>query len=555
MSYLVLARKWRPAKFDQVIGQEGVVRTLKNALNMDRVAHAYLFCGARGVGKTSVARILAKALNCEHGPTPTPDDTCLSCVEITKGVSPDVFEIDGASNTGVDDVRSLRENSQYLPAHGRYKIYIIDEVHMLSTSAFNALLKTLEEPPAHVKFIFATTEPHKIPTTVLSRCQRFDFKRIPSEAIYQQLNTILKDEDVTIDPEGVRVLATEASGSMRDALSLTDQVMAFGGKQISIEQVIEALGLAASSLFRDVIEYIIGEEHDQLISLVNKLFEEGHDLKRFCEGLIGHTRNLILYSSLKDPESLVDALDEDRTILRQQSQLARPLRWHQIFDVLSRTLDELARTSQPRFVLETALLRLCSIEQLVDIDTLLKQLESLNSGVGNSPQMGVANKPRVQPADRPKENPVENQQAASPESKSGSSEDLTEWERLVQMISRRRPSLGSILNHACPVELTPKKICISFEPGSFFHDQMKSDRNKRDLLRFCKEFFGTEPVLQVESKQPGEGTTLAQSKEEAKADAENDMREQALSHPAVKEAVRIFGAEVEQIRPSTGRDS
>ena len=286
MSYVVLARKWRPASFDEVIGQEGVVRTLENAISMDRVAHAYLFCGARGVGKTSVARILAKALNCEEGPTPKPDNSCTSCTEIARGVSPDVFEIDGASNTGVDDVRSLRENSQYLPARSRFKIYIIDEVHMLSTSAFNALLKTLEEPPRHVKFIFATTEPHKIPLTVLSRCQRFDFKRIPSDVILEQMKKILAKEKAEIELEGIQAIAREAAGSMRDALSLTDQVLAFGGEQITAEQVYEALGLAQSGLFSEVIQQVVDNRPDQLMQLVEKLFDEGHDLKRFLEGLL-----------------------------------------------------------------------------------------------------------------------------------------------------------------------------------------------------------------------------------------------------------------------------
>jgi DNA polymerase-3 subunit gamma/tau len=570
MSYVVLARKWRPASFDEVIGQEGVVRTLENAIAMDRVAHAYLFCGARGVGKTTVARILAKALNCEDGPTAKPDNTCTSCTEITRGVSPDVFEIDGASNTGVDDVRSLRENSQYLPARSRFKIYIIDEVHMLSTSAFNALLKTLEEPPRHVKFIFATTEPHKIPLTVLSRCQRFDFKRIPSDLILGQLKKILAEEKAEIELEGIQAIAREAAGSMRDALSLTDQVLAFGGEKISAEQVYQALGLAQSGLFSEVIQQVIDNRPDQLMQLVEKLFDEGHDLKRFLEGLLWHVRHLILYRSLEDPDSLVGVLEEERNRLREQAQQAESLRWHQVFDVLSRALDELGRSPYPRLVVETALLRLSAIEPLVAVDDLVQQVQQLASRLESGEKIspgGGSSSSGSGSGSRKREKYVEAfqkrippQQKAEPKAPAKKSSPVDSrfpkgWQELVAFVSKKKPSIGSVLNHARPLDVTPELVKISLIPNSFFADQMKNDRNKKDLQKICRDFFHAETKLIIETTSEEAVPTLSEAREEERRQTEDTIKQDSLSHPSVQEAIRVFGAEVEQVRINKGKDS
>jgi DNA polymerase III subunit gamma/tau len=532
-----------------------------------------------------VARLLAKALNCAEGPTPEPDNTCNSCKEITSGHSPDVFEIDGASNTGVDDVRSLRENSRYLPAGSRFKIYIIDEVHMLSTSAFNALLKTLEEPPEHVKFIFATTEPHKIPLTVLSRCQRFDFKRIPSDVILKRLRMILESEGSTIEEEGLLLIAREAAGSMRDALSLTDQVLAFGGESITAEQVYGALGLARSSMFEKVISCVIGNQVDELMLLVEELFDEGHDLKRFLEGLLWHVRHLILYRTLENPDSLVDALEEDRARFREQAAQAETLRWHQAFDVLSRALGDLPRSPYPRLVLETALLRLSAVEPLLDVGDLVERVERLSmqnvpegSGrpaPGRPPPQGSSgggeSRPRfVPPTARAKESKPETK--SEPETKSKPKEEeqpiprvvdeprveeRTEqqdgtfpagWEELVARVSKHRPSLGSILNHACPLEVSPRYVRIALEPGTFFADQMKAPRNRREIEKFCRDMFGEETELKVEDRQEGQGVSLAQSWEQERKKSADEQRKQAINHPMVKEAIKVFGAEVEQIR-------
>ena len=281
MSYLVLARKWRPQLFDDLVGQEHVSRTLKNAITADRVHHAFLFTGARGVGKTSAARIFAKALNCQEGPTTQPCGVCPSCVEITNSRGMDVLEIDGASNTGVDDIRELRESIRYLPSQSRYKIFIIDEVHMLSINAFNALLKTLEEPPEHAKFIFATTEPHKIPITILSRCQRFDFKKIGLVPLQARLRTIADQENIEIADSGLAMIARSGGGSMRDALSTLDQAIAFCGNRVGDDELQSLLGLVSRALLLETIKAILERDPGELLALVQKVDGHCHSFRKF----------------------------------------------------------------------------------------------------------------------------------------------------------------------------------------------------------------------------------------------------------------------------------
>src|SRR4030066_1794670 len=286
MSYLVLARKWRPQVFEEVAGQRHITQTLQNAISQKRVAHAFLFAGARGVGKTSTARILAKALNCETGPHTDPCNHCNICKEITNGTSMDVIEIDGASNRGIDEIRELRENVRYNPAKSRYKIYIIDEVHMLTKEAFNALLKTLEEPPPHIIFIFATTEPQKIPATIISRCQRYDFKRVPFKEIIGSLKRILEEEKIQVSQRGLLSIAQESEGSLRDAQSLLDQVIAYAGKNIKDEDITEVLGLIDRKILNDTIEAIANRDVERCMEVIEMVYHFGYDLQHFCRELL-----------------------------------------------------------------------------------------------------------------------------------------------------------------------------------------------------------------------------------------------------------------------------
>jgi DNA polymerase-3 subunit gamma/tau len=379
MSYLVLARKWRPRVFDDVVGQEHVTRTLQNAIKQDRVAHAMLFTGSRGVGKTSCARILAKALNCERGPTTEPCGTCAACVEITGGTSTDVFEIDGASNNSVEQIREIRESVKFVPARGKRKMYIIDEVHMLTTAAFNALLKTLEEPPAHVLFVFATTEPHKIPETILSRCQRFDFKRIPEKKIVDAIGRIAAKEGVEVESAALHHLAREAEGGMRDSLSLLDQVIAFCGTRITEAQVREVLGIADRRILSDLTAALLEGNSQRALLLVEDLFHFGIDLQKFAGELVKHLRDLIVIKVCADPARLVDLPDAE---VEQMAELVRdqpPARLHRLFSAMMQGADEIGRSPFPKLALEMVLLRLCEQGTTLPLGEVLQGLARLEA--------------------------------------------------------------------------------------------------------------------------------------------------------------------------------
>ena len=333
MVYEVLARKWRPQFFQDVVGQEHITQTLVNAIKSDRIAHAYLFSGARGVGKTSVARILAKALNCLELEDGNPCGRCTSCLEITRGSSVDVQEIDGASNRGIDEIRELRENIKYMPSASRFRVYIIDEVHMLTLQAFNALLKTLEEPPPHVKFIFATTEPHKVPITILSRCQRFDFKRIAVSLIMKHIEEITEKEGIEISKPGVSIIAREAEGSMRDAESLLDQVISYAGTKVTEKDIIDILGIIDRDLLFDISGAIIDGSAEKCIEIVEKIYSYGYDIKEFYRALMDHFRNMIVCLIASD-RNLLDLTGDDLDALKTQATRAGLERLQQSLNIL-----------------------------------------------------------------------------------------------------------------------------------------------------------------------------------------------------------------------------
>ena len=380
MSYLVLARKYRPQTFADLAGQDHVVQTLVNAIASGRVAHAFLFTGARGVGKTTAARVLAKALNCETGPTATPCGTCRACTEITAGQSVDVLEIDGASNNGVDQVRDLRDGARYLPSRDRFKIYIIDEVHMLSGAAFNALLKTLEEPPPHVKFIFATTEPHKIPVTILSRTQRFDFRRIPLQTIIGQLTSILQAEGIGLSERAVALVARQAEGSMRDALSLLDQVISAGGERIDDETAEEILGVIDRTVVARLGAALVDGDAAEALAVVARVFDRGLDLARLAEDLAWHLRNLMVVQVGGRALEVLDVADHERGELEAQAARASAASLSYLFDVVHGAIPEVSRAVQPRLALEVALLKAIHLAPGDDVAGLLARVEALASG-------------------------------------------------------------------------------------------------------------------------------------------------------------------------------
>ena len=383
MSYQVTARKWRPMVFEDVVGQSHVTTTLRNALSSKRVAHAYIFSGQRGCGKTTTARILAKAVNCEKPKDFNPDNSCESCKEITEGRSLDVIEIDGASNRGVEEIRNLREAVRYAPTRGKYKVYIIDEVHMLTKEAFNALLKTLEEPPPHVMFIFATTEVHKVPATILSRCQRFDFRRISIEEIMTRLRFIAGEEKVTIDEDALMVIAKKGDGSLRDSQSIFDQVRSFCGNTITHTDALKTLNAVDLDVYFKVTGLIREKSQRGGIELVEEIIKLGYDLREFVGGLAEHFRNLLVVLSTGAGD-LVETTDHYRQkyvqeakrftdadllrLIKQANELEQSLRW----------------ASQPRYKLEAALLQMITMESSVRVQDLLKQIDDLKKRLGNS---------------------------------------------------------------------------------------------------------------------------------------------------------------------------
>ena len=381
MGYLVLARKYRPQAFSDMTGQEHVVQTLSNAMKSGRVAHAHLFCGPRGCGKTTTARIVAKALNCENGPTPEPCGVCTPCREITAGTDVDVQEIDAASNTGVDNVRELRESAKYLPARDRFKIFIVDEVHMLSKAAFNAFLKTLEEPPGHVKFLFATTDPQALPDTILSRCQRHNFRLVPLKQISERIRAIATAESVTIDDGAVALVARQAAGSMRDALSILDQLFSSvtPGASITETMAAQALGALDRTVVSDLAEAMLRRDASGVLGGISRAYDGGHDLKRLAEELATHLRNLVACSVSGAP---LDLPDHEVRALRQQASSVDPASLARLFDLAHGALGEMSRATQPRHALEVALLKAVFLAPSAGVQTLLSRTEELARKLG-----------------------------------------------------------------------------------------------------------------------------------------------------------------------------
>jgi DNA polymerase-3 subunit gamma/tau len=397
VDYQVSARKYRPGIFDEVVGQPHVVQTLVNAIASKRIAHAFLFSGTRGVGKTTVARILAKCLNCEQGPTATPCNACANCLEITQGTSVDVIEIDGASNTSVDDVREIRENVKFTPFRGQYRVYIIDEVHMLSNSAFNALLKTLEEPPAHVVFIFATTEIHKIPATILSRCQHYNFRRISKPEIVARLRHVAERDKLNVEDRSLSALARASEGSMRDALSLMDQAVAFGGSSIRHSDLEALLGAVPQELVRAMATAVLDQQSAPALRAIAEVLDQGHDVRTYCGEIVEYIRNLLIAAvvpSAAEVKGLIEGSDEDIRQLKADAQRMTPDQLQEALRIFTQAEDALRASTHPRFVLEAAAVRATRLEARAAAATASAAPKRRPDEVGRTgPDQEMLNKP------------------------------------------------------------------------------------------------------------------------------------------------------------------
>jgi DNA polymerase-3 subunit gamma/tau len=482
MSYQVIARKYRPQRFAEVVGQEHVTQTLANAIRQNRIAHAYLFCGPRGTGKTTVARIFAKCLNCTGGPNVDFDDADPRCVEITEGRAIDVLEIDGASNNGVEQVRELRETVKYAPAAARFKIYIIDEVHMLSTAAFNALLKTLEEPPAHVKFMFATTDPEKVLPTILSRCQRFDLRRIPANLIVQHLTRIAEQEGVRIDEPALHAIARGADGGMRDAESTLDQLISFCGTEIAEGDVLSMFGLAARSQILALAGAVIAGDTAAALRELDELTRHGKDLGRLLSDLLNHFRNLLIFQVAKGDLRLLEVSEAEAGALREQAVQLDAEAVGRIMEVLAEGEGRLRDATSRKILIEVTLLRAIQAHHAVSVDGLLKRLNELRGETvepaptareaPTSPAAAVRSNGAIQPVEPATATaavplPAPATSGAAP----GTPEALAGlWARLLDAVGRASPFARSYLFNAFPVAFERGTLIIGFPPE--FADQI-----------------------------------------------------------------------------------
>jgi DNA polymerase-3 subunit gamma/tau len=580
MAYQVIARKWRPQTFDEVTGQEPITRTLRNAIEHQRLHHAYLFSGARGVGKTTSARLLAKALNCHKAkqPTPTPcrsddPDQCPSCREITESRSIDVQEIDAASNTGVDNVReAIIASVGIAPARDRYKVFIIDEVHMLSGAAFNALLKTLEEPPPRVVFIMATTERHKVPETILSRCQQFEFRTIATAKILERLKLIAKAENISIPDDALREIARTGEGSMRDAQSALDQVISFAGEKIKKEDVEMALGVAGADILKRIIDSIATNKPAEAIAAVDDIVMRGHDLRNFCRDLLAHFRDLLVTKVSGNEELLESAVCEAQELKRQaalfsESDLVR------FFHSLAETETKLRAATQPRYQLEIGIVKLMELRGVESISEIIQRLAALESSLGGEPSAssnrtppnasGSANTNNSNPpaSSRPAgssfaatavspalERPVEDKL----ESLVAPAETSTIERVKAVLESQRKMLLVTVLEAAQETVFEENELYVEFAPDArHFRDTLSKPENVKFVRDACREATGREMGLRILVKDPkAEGEPLNRQ-DEARLEKQR-LREMAESDPIVQQMVKTFRGEIVDVRRGNG---
>lgn len=592
MDYQVSARKYRPSTFDDVIGQPHVVQTLMNAVSTKRIAHAYLFSGTRGVGKTTVARILAKALNCERGPTSRPCDICENCREITQGNSVDVIEIDGASNTSVDDVREIRENVKFTPFRGQFRVYIIDEVHMLSNSAFNALLKTLEEPPAHVVFIFATTEIHKIPATILSRCQHYNFRRIARTEIIERLRHVAVQDQLVLEERSFTALARASEGSMRDALSLLDQAVAYGGKAICHADLELLLGAVPQELVQELIKAIMNQDSPLALAGLASLMDRGHDLRAFCSEVVEHVRNLLVAAVVPDTAELRGLIETSEDDLSQLSMNVKGLTPEQLQELLAifiQAEDSLRFSSHPRFVLETAAVRATRLlrrregteaHPVRTVSSSSQKPSSEPEGRKSGPSPPPALRQTVPAAPRstakpaqvsvvdahdgrsaslalsrnPPDPPVNVGTAASttvPPRAVGPQPTL-QWELVQEEIAASFPNIAPFLEAGRFVGMEDGFVIIGFaKQATVARARLEKEESLLVLSRLCERQLGYHvPVRIVElTETHPPGPTMAQVRAAKEQEQRLVLFERAKSNPTVKQALEIFGVELAEVRP------
>ena len=544
MPYTVYALKWRPQNFDQVVGQDHIVSTLKSALEKGRLAHAYLFAGPRGVGKTSTARILAKSINCKEGPTVSPCGKCNSCLEITQGRGMDVIEIDGASNRSIDDIRTLRENVKFAPSFSRFKVYVIDEVHMLTPEAFNALLKTLEEPPEFVKFIFATTHPNKVPLTILSRCQHLNFRRISVMEIARQLENIIKVEKIKVDKDVVFAIARSSDGSLRDAESILDQLVSFSKGEISLKDVISMLGLVEQETLFNITDAIIKKDAKSALNLVDGLVDEGKDIGVFLADLIGHFRNLMVAKITHADSKLIDLPEDLCKKLFQQAQALTLEDIFSAFNILVVTQEMAKRFDSVRIPLEITLVRLSHDKKAAQTEAVSPKAavpSKVTAAVKEAitPKETTASKENTAPKQPPlskstftEYEPLKVKQEEAPVKEESAAsiylDDVKKcWQNLLDTLARTKISVSTYLSEGTPAKLERNTLTISFPKNYSLHKESLEMKDNKSLIE--KTFL---ELLKANLK-----VHFILTKEE-------EHKNQTSSHPVVKSALDMFNGRV-----------
>jgi DNA polymerase-3 subunit gamma/tau len=561
--YLVLARKWRPQRFEDVVGQEHITRTIQNSITSGRIGHAFLFIGSRGIGKTTTARVLAKALNCEKakGPTPTPCGECDNCRTIAAGSSIDVLEIDGASNNTVDDVRQLRENVRLVPSRSRYKIYIIDEVHQLSPSAFNALLKTLEEPPEHAVFILATTEAHKVPATIVSRCQRYDFRRVGMDSLVKLLRQILEEEKIACSDEALYAIARAADGGIRDAESILEQLISYCGKTITFKDVFDVLGLVDWKQLGRVCTALLDKDVAELLKVVEDIVASGKDLSQFVQDILQYFRNLLVCKTA-DPKALLALPDEEIVAMQKTAErfsLTNLIRLVEQFAELARDFDsQLAQ----RIALESLLIRLSKVSVEVSLDAVLEKLVAMGAGGMPPPRPLAVSAPAV----RAREEAENEVSRATPGDNGGparrtrnaavSPDNMARvWQLVAQTASEHSMNLGVALGHATPVAIESDTLIVRFAaPNARSKALAERADNMEAVTGVLKRLTQNIASIRIDAELDGgvPETNEVRPSRHIHGTVNPEEAQAALADPHIAKVVDVFRGRIVDIRRSAG---